>query len=84
MAQKDEAKKFGSAPVEKQVLDAPLESAEKVNADLEGIEMKVQKVLSSLIERIMILEAKCASMPLNRPVVLPQKENYNTDFVAGM
>jgi hypothetical protein len=52
--------------------------------DISGVESTVQKVLSNLIERVMVLEAKTANMPLARPMVLPQKENYNTDFVAGM
>jgi hypothetical protein len=52
--------------------------------DLEGIESKIQKALATLTERVLVLEAKTANMPIVRPVFLPQKENHNTDYVAGM
>jgi hypothetical protein len=52
--------------------------------DLAGIESKTQKVLSLLMDRVNVLEAKCANMPIARPVIVPQKENWNTDTVAGM
>jgi hypothetical protein len=63
----------------KDVLHAP-----KPSYDLAGVEDRIQRVIYSLMERVNVLEAQCLGMPLHRPVHVPQKENNNTDFVAGM
>lgn len=59
-------------------------AAPSVTVDLSGVETKVQKALLSLLERVTVLEAKTANMPIVRPVFLPREENSNTDYVAGM
>lgn len=52
--------------------------------DLSGIDGIIKTAIFALMQRIETLELKCASIPISRPVVMPAKENHNTDFVAGI
>jgi hypothetical protein len=65
--------------------DGPaIKEPEKPLVDLSGAPSEIKKALGMLFERVAVLEAKTATMPLHAPLSIPQDKDFNTDFVAGL